>query len=94
MDDEEIDNLEFQKAGIIKHIEGIAEAEMNCDQANEEMVAFVKEKELQDGLVSGSGSGWKEKSFAPTVDVNGSPPENARNIPKQSAQEKKCCVIA
>lgn len=96
MDNEELDQLQFQKVGMIQQIEGMAKSEITFEQANEEMVAFVKEKELQDGLISGNGSSWKEISFAPSVEINSAPtPENASNIAGQAVEEKhKCCVIA
>ena len=96
MDGEEYEQLKFQKAGIIKQIEGMADAEMNFDQANEDMVTFVHENEVNDGLVSGNGSTWKEISFATSAAtaLNGAPTENAKHNPAPNARGNKCCVIA
>mmetsp|Transcript_16394 Transcript_16394/g.24518 ORF Transcript_16394/g.24518 Transcript_16394/m.24518 type:complete len:99 (+) Transcript_16394:100-396(+) len=98
MDGEEYEQLKFQKAGIIKQIDGMGDAEMSFDQANEDMVTFVMENKVRDGLVSGNGSTWKEITFAPSAAtaLNGAPTENAKRNPAPNtlAQGDKCCVIA
>jgi ribose 5-phosphate isomerase RpiB len=61
MDDfDEVQQLEIQKENLQKQIEGMENGEMDFTEANEALINAVKEKEDEDGLVSGTGEGWKD----------------------------------
>ncbi len=84
---DEVQQLEIQKEYLQEQLNGINGAEMDFTEANQAMINSVKEKEEEDDLVSGTGSGWKE--IVPTV-THHERVESGDPV----VEEEGCCVIA